>query len=218
MQPVKSFSLAKIFRAVFVAIFVAIVSLVAPVLSHAEEDQGGTLDVLLFGNYNLTSVDTGNMSSNSSDGSWANNFQSGGGGGLGIGYWLNNVVDFRVVAQANIFPSSAQSTLGLLTTGSFPLTAGAEVKLFGNNKVYLYGVADAGAAYEIGLSTSSSSGSPSFKGATAWSAYADAGIGVNFYFLFAEVKMAYLAQLLPGNLVPGQTGFYYVPVSAGFNF
>ncbi len=217
MRSDRSIFRASLVRPVFVSIFIAIVFLGAPGLSQAG-DQGGTVDVLWFGNYNLDSVDTGNMTSIASDGSWAHNFQNGSGGGLGIGYWLNNVVDVRVMAQANIFPSASQSTLGLLTTGSFPLTAGAEVKLFGSNKVYLYGVADAGAAYEIGLSAPSSSGSPSFTGTTAWSAYADAGIGVNFYFLFAEVKVAYLAQLLPGNLVPGQTGFYYVPVTAGFNF
>lgn len=218
MNSDRTFFFVTVFRAVCVALFIATVSLVSPGLSRAAEEQGGTIDVLLFGNYDLATVDTGNMGSNNSEGSWAHNFQNGGGGGLSIGYWLNNVIDLRVMAQGNTFPSSVQSTLGLLTTGSFPLTAGVEVKLLGSNNVYLYGVADAGEAYEIGLSSSSSAGTPSLKGATSWSAYADAGIGINFHFLFAEVKVAYLSQLLPGNMVSGQNGFYYVPVTAGFNF
>ncbi len=50
-----------------------------------------------------------------------------------------------------------------------------------------------------------------------WSASGDIGLGLNINWLFVEVKFAYMPQFVP-NFGYGQNGFYYVPVTVGFNF
>ena len=182
--------------------------------SFALSSGPGEWNVLLFGNYDLVSPNTGTVYTNApaaENSQWNKAFNNGAGGGLGIGYWFNDVVAFRIEAQFNEFNTPLSSSTSILGALSAPLTGGLEVKLLGNADYFLYAAVDLGAAYENDIGSLISSVSP------AWSAYADAGIGLNIDWIFLEVKIAYLPETFP-NASFGQNPFWHVPVSAGFNF
>ncbi|MHB8369116.1 MAG: hypothetical protein ACYDBP_05400 [Leptospirales bacterium] len=185
--------------------------------SFAQTSGPGAVDVLLFGNYDLTSVNTASLYSNAPAGfnsQWNKAFNNGTGGGLGIVVWLSDNLALRVEGQANTFTTPLTSSTNILGALSMPITGGVEVKLLGNADDFLYLTADVGAAYEndIGsLMSSLTHISP------AWSAYADAGIGFNLDWIFLEVKVAYLPDTFP-NSYYSQNPLWYIPVTAGFNF
>ncbi|MHB8421407.1 MAG: hypothetical protein ACYC9S_00305 [Leptospirales bacterium] len=215
-------------RSVFWILAVALLFLSVggkPRAAHADSSGTGTWNLLLFGNYDLSSLDTGNIATSSlyntlqnslgTATSFANNFKSGYGAGLAIVYWFNDLAAFRVGVQGNIFPGKTAGQFSGDSVQSAPLFGGFEARLLGNQDYYLYGVVDGGAAYEDSVTGSSPTLSNSIS--HAWTAYADVGLGLNLNLLFVEVKFAYMPQFVPAY---GQTqnGFYYVPVTAGFNF
>lgn len=185
--------------------------------SFALSSGPGEWNVLLFGNYDLVSPNTGNLFTNapaSGNSQWNKAFNNGTGGGLGIAYWFNDVVAFRFEAQVNDFNTPLSSSTSILGALSAPLTGGVEIKLLGNADYFLYAAADIGAAYENDIGSLLSSATHI---SPAWSAYADAGIGLNIDWIFLEVKVAYLPDTFPNSFY-SQNPFWYIPVTAGFNF
>ncbi len=205
----------------------AVLFLLAPAApqARAATSGSGVWDFLIFGNYDISTIDTGNISSSqvlntalSATGqatSFANTFQNGYGAGLAIVYWFNDVLAFRVGAQGNFFEGKSSSLASGNSLQSAPLFGGIEAKLYGDPDYFLYGVIDAGAAYEESVSGASPTLSNYLN--HGWSAYGDIGLGLNINWLFVEVKFAYMPQFVP-NFGYGQNGFYYVPVTVGFNF
>ncbi|AKS23866.1 MULTISPECIES: hypothetical protein [Leptospirillum] len=193
--------------------------------ARAATSGSGAWDFLVFGNYDMSTVDTGNISSSQSYNtalaatgqatSFANTFQNGYGAGLAIVYWFNDVLAFRVGAQGNFFEGKGSSVYSGDSLQSAPLFGGFEAKLYGDPDYFLYGVIDAGAAYEESVSGASPTLSNYLN--HGWSAYGDIGLGLNLDWIFVEVKFAYMPQFVP-DYGHGQNGFYYVPVTAGFNF
>ncbi|MGL3710322.1 hypothetical protein ACSYAY_05595 [Leptospirillum ferriphilum] len=206
------------------AVALAVLAPEAP-QARAATSGSGAWDFLVFGNYDISSVDTGNISSSqlyntalSATGqatSFANTFQNGYGAGLAIVYWFNDVLAFRVGAQGNFFEGKSSSVYSGDSLQSAPLFGGFEAKLYGDPDYFLYGVIDAGAAYEESVSGASPTLSNYLN--HGWSAYGDIGLGLNLDWIFVEVKFAYMPQFVP-DYGHGQNGFYYVPVTAGFNF
>lgn len=196
-----------------------------PIMAHAASSGTGTWNLLLFGNYDLSTMDNGNIATSSLENtaltalgtatSFANNFRNGYGAGLAIAYWFNDTLAFRVGAQGNFFQGKTAGQFSGNSIESAPLFGGFEAKLYGNEDYFLYGVIDGGAAYEDSVTGSSPTVSNSMN--HAWTAYGDAGLGLNLNFLFVEVKFAYMSQFVPAY-GQAQNGFYYVPVTAGFNF
>ncbi len=209
-------------RKTLLALAVVLASFLAPSRSFAVTSGPGVWDFMIFGNYDVTSLDNGNTFANPpstlTNQPWNKELNNGYGGGVGLAYWFNDVVAFRLEAQTNLFsvPTSLKtSTIGSLQ--SSPLTGGIEVKLVGDPDYYLYLVVDVGGAYEGQMAGTGFFGKTD---ANAWTAYGDAGLGVNIDWVFIEAKVAYLPQAIP-QLNPslgGQSGFWYVPVTAGFNF
>jgi hypothetical protein len=171
---------------------------------------------MIFGNYDLVSPNTGNVYSGAGQPSltFANTLQNGYGAGIGTAYWFNDVLAFRVMAQGNFYQLKSPVTGSM---ESAPLTGGFEAKLYGGPDYYLYAAVDAGAAYQLDLPNNTSP-TLSGKGSTnAWSAYGDVGLGVNFDWVFVEVKLAYLPDSIP-HAQSSQNALWYIPVTAGFNF
>ena len=197
-----------------------------PARSWAVTSAPGVWDLMIFGNYNLVSPNTGNMfqsstinsylSSQGKPTSWPGNMQNGYGAGIGTAYWFNDVLAFRMEVQGNFFQMQKSGNV----TGSMesaPITGGFELKLYGNTDYYLYGAVDAGAAYQLSLPNNTSP-TLSGKGSTsAWSSYGDVGVGLNLDYVFVEAKFAYLPNFTP-NAQSATNALWYVPVTAGFNF
>jgi hypothetical protein len=202
----------------FASVFAALLLLAgwtAPLKARAASSGPGVWNLLLFGNYDMLSgIDTQGLASGSGNNTFPNNFQNGYGAGLSVVYWFNDVVAFRVSAQGNFFQGQNGYSYAGNSLESAPLTGGFEVKLYGDPDYFLYGVIDAGAAYEDEVTGSSITLSNSL--AHSWSAYGDVGLGVNLNWVFLEVKFAYLPQALPQY--SNQNAFYYIPFTAGFNF
>lgn len=189
-----------------------------PAKSYAVTSGPGVWDLMVFGNYDLLSPNTGsiytNLPAGQANSNWNNTYNNGYGGGVGIAYWFNDVVAFRVEAQTSLFTDKSPLTGSIQSS---PLTGGFEVKLVGDPEYYLYAVADGGVAYEATMSGQNWFGKSSNN---SWSTYADAGLGFNFSWVFVEAKIAYLPESLPGAGLSGtgQNALWYVPVTAGFNF
>ena len=206
------------------AVVIALFSFETP-QARAATSGSGAWNFLVFGNYDISTVDTGNISSSqiyntalSATGqatSFTNTFQNGYGAGLAIVYWFNDVLAFRVGAQGNFFEGKSSSLYSGNSLQSAPLFGGFEAKLYGDPDYFLYGVIHAGAAYEESVSGASPTLSNYLN--HGWSAYGDVGLGLNLDWIFVEVKFAYMPQFVP-DFGHGQNGFYYVPVTAGFNF
>lgn len=197
----------------------------APLTARAASSGPGVTSILLFGNYDLSSVDNADIATSSLTNttlsalgtatSFANNFQDGYGAGLAIVWWFNDTVAFRVGVQGNFFQGKTAGQFTGNSIQSAPLFGGLEAKLYGDADYFLYGVVDAGAAYEDEVKGSSPTLSNSL--AHSWTTYGDVGLGLNLNYIFLEVKLAYMPQFVPGY-GQSQNGFYYVPVTAGFNF
>lgn len=191
------------------------VSFLAPSRSFAVTSGPGIWDFMIFGNYNLVSPDTGEVFKNTSTPTWNNALNNGYGGGVGVAYWFNDMIAFRIEAQTDLYTLPTAQGGGSLQ--SSPLTGGLEVKLWGNPDYYLYFVIDAGAAYEANMSGQSFFGKST---ANSWTAYGDAGLGVNIDWIFVEAKIAYMPQAIAHGVSGGngQNALWYVPLTAGFNF
>ena len=190
-------------------------SFFAPSRSFAVTSGPGIWDFMIFGNYNLVSPDTGGVFKNTSTPTWNNALNNGYGGGVGVAYWFNDMIAFRIEAQTDLYTLPTAQGGGSLQ--SSPLTGGLEVKLWGNPDYYLYFVIDAGAAYEANMSGQSFFGKST---ANSWTAYGDAGLGVNIDWIFVEAKIAYMPQAIAHGVSGGngQNALWYVPLTAGFNF
>ena len=194
---------------VFLALFMTLASTCFPSKALAVTSGPGAWDVLVFGNYDLVSPNTGEAYKNLSTPTWNNELNNGYGGGIGLVYWFNDTVAFRIEAQTNLYTIPNANALQ-----SSPLTGGFEIKLLGDPDYFLYFVIDAGAAYEEGLNGKTFFGTAS---SNAWSAYGDAGLGFNLNWIFIEAKIAYLPQTL-AHSSSSQNGLWYIPLTAGFNF
>jgi hypothetical protein len=166
---------------------------------------------MIFGNYDMVSPNTGEVFQNTTAPTWNNELNNGYGGGVGVAYWFNNVVAFRIEAQTSLFTIPTAQGGGSLQ--SSPLTGGVEFKLVGDTEYYLYAAIDAGAGYESNMTGQSFFGTASHS---SWSTYGDAGLGLNLSWVFIEAKFAYLPQALSGS--GNQNALWYVPLTAGFNF
>lgn len=205
-------------KAGLLALALLVAGLAAPAKSYAVTSGPGVWDLMIFGNYDLVSPNTGNAYSSIpaplTSPTWANTMQNGYGAGIGTAYWFNDVLALRVMAQGNFYQLKSPATGSM---ESAPLTGGLEAKLYGGPDYYLYAVVDAGAAYELDLPNNTSP-TLSGKGSTsAWSAYGDVGLGVNIDWVFVEVKLAYLPDSIPHS-TSSQNALWYIPVTAGFNF
>ncbi len=197
------------------ALAIVAASFLSPSRSFAVTSGPGIWDFMIFGNYNLVSPNTGEAYKNTSAPTWNNLLNNGYGGGVGVAYWFNDMIAFRIEAQTDLYTIPTAQGGGSLQ--SSPLTGGLEVKLWGNPDYYLYFVIDAGAGYEANLSGQSFFGKST---ANSWTAYGDAGLGVNFDWVFVEAKIAYMPQSIAHGVSGGngQNALWYVPLTAGFNF
>ena len=201
-------------KGLLVMAFVA-ASFLAPSRSFAVTSGPGIWDFMIFGNYNLVSPDTGEVYKNTPAPTWNNMLNNGYGGGVGVAYWFNDMIAFRIEAQTDLYTIPTAQGGGSLQ--STPLTGGLEVKLWGNPDYYLYFVIDAGAGYEATMSGQSFFGKTT---ANSWTAYGDAGLGFNIDWVFVEAKIAYMPQSIAHGVSGGngQNALWYVPLTAGFNF
>ena len=185
-----------------------------PARSWAVTSAPGVWDLMVFGNYDMVSPNTGNVLSTSSATNWNNVLDNGYGAGLGVAYWFNDTIAFRFEVQGNFF-SGAGTEKGTALE-SAPITGGFEAKLYGDTDYYLYALVDAGAAYELSLPNTSSPAMSATGQTNAWSSYGDVGLGLNLDYVFVEAKFAYLMDFLPKTA--GQNALWYIPITAGFNF
>lgn len=202
-------------RGAALALALLFAGLLLPSKSYAVTSGPGVWDFMVYGNYDLVSPNTGDVFKNTSAPTWNNELNNGYGGGVGVAYWFNDTVAFRIEAQTSLYTEPTGVGGGALQ--SSPLTGGLEVKLWGDPEYYLYAVIDLGGAYESNLTGQSFFGKAT---SNSWSAYGDAGLGVNLSWVFIEAKIAYLPQALAsgGSGGNGQNALWYVPVTAGFNF
>ena len=205
-------------KAGLLALALLVAGLLSPAKSYAVTSGPGVWDLMIFGNYDLVSPNTGSVFNSLPAGftspTWANTMQNGYGAGIGTAYWFNDVIAFRVMAQGNFYQLKSPAPGSM---ESAPLTGGFEAKLYGGPDYYLYAAVDAGAAYELSLPNNTSP-TLSGKGSTnAWSAYGDVGLGVNIDWVFVEVKLAYLPDAI-AHASSSQNALWYIPVTAGFNF
>ena len=191
-----------------------------PDAGRAASSGPGVWDVMIYGNYDLVSPNSGGTLSNAPSSlaspAWNKFFNDNGyGGGVGVAYWLNDVWAVRAMAQTSLF--ATPSSYGGGSTQSSALTGGLEAKLFGDAEYYLYAVLDAGGAFEANMPGQGFFGKTT---ASSWTAYADVGLGFNLSWVFLEAKLATLPQALAGGVSGGygQNPFWYVPLTAGFNF
>lgn len=186
-----------------------------PAKSWAVTSAPGVWDLMVFGNYDMVSPNTGAVMQNSSTPTWNNELNNGYGAGLGLAYWFNDTIAFRLMVQGN-FSQVSSSVVSKMAYESAPITGGFEAKLYGDTDYYVYALVDAGAAYELGLPNTSSPTLSATGSTNAWSSYGDAGLGLNLDYVFVEVKVAYLMDSMPKTA--GQNALWYIPVTAGFNF
>ncbi|MEC4682976.1 MAG: hypothetical protein VST70_04770 [Nitrospirota bacterium] len=215
MHPSNDTKVLSCLRGAFVALAIMMASLALPSKSYAVTSAPGVWDFMIFGDYDMVSLNTGAVLKNSSTPTWNNEMNNGYGGGLGVAYWFNNVVAFRLEAQTSLFTIPSAQGGGALQ--SSPLTGGFEFKLMGDTEYYLYAVIDAGVAYEGSMTGQSFFGKTT---ANSWSAYGDAGLGVNLSWVFLEAKVAYMPEAIASGISGGggQNALWYVPLTAGFNF
>ena len=205
-------------RCALLALAILAISVFTPTVSRAQASGAGDWNVLLFGNYNFVSPDTGtvfsNLTSSFTSPTWNKYLSDGYGGGIGIVYWFMEDVAFRAEAQASLFNAGTSPFFTSGALESAPLTGGFEVKLVGDQNYFLYLAIDGGVAYENALQSPGFFAKSSYH---AWSSYADAGFGLNLDWVFVEVTIAYLPDAVPNS--PYQQGaLWYVPLTAGFNF
>ena len=186
-----------------------------PARSWAVTSGPGVWDLMVFGNYDLVSPNTGSIYSNTSTPTWNNTLSNGYGAGLGVAYWFNDTIAFRLEVQGNFFQGAGVAKT--LALESAPLTGGFEAKLYGSADYYLYALVDAGAAYELSLPNTNGPALSATGQHNAWSGYGDVGLGMNFDYVFVEAKFAYLMDSIPKAASP-QNGLWYIPITAGFNF
>ncbi len=202
----------------FLLLAVSVITLTAlPAKSWAGVAASGQWNLMVFGNYDLSSLDSSNIPTNSnlSNQTFSDTFKNGYGAGVGFAYWMSDNFAFRVLAQGNMFQGQQTGLLSGDSIKSAPITAGLEVNLLGDPEHFLYAVVDLGAAYQENVT-----GAEPFGGTElshGWSSYGDVGIGVNFAYFFVEAKVAYLPQFIP-QFSQGQNGSFYVPVTAGISF
>ncbi|EQD24679.1 MAG: hypothetical protein M1537_09120 [Nitrospirae bacterium] len=141
-----------------------------------------------------------------------NQVENGYGGGLEITGWLAQNLAVRFQADVWTFPPQA----GQYAVSMLPILLGLEVKVLGGNRVYLYVAADGGAAFN-GQKVSNV-----FSG-TSLSPYAQAAVGLNFYFLQFEASYGILMNPLQSG-ASGMTGtggktnpFFIVPLTLGIH-
>ena len=185
-----------------------------PARSWAVTSAPGVWDLMVFGNYDMVSPNTGSLYSTTSTPTWSNAINNGYGAGIGVAYWFNDTIAFRLEVQGNFF--QGQNSLKTTSMESAPITGGFEAKLYGDTDYYLYAFVDAGAAYELSLPNTTSPALSAAGQSNAWSSYGDAGLGLNLDYVFVEAKFAYLMDFLPKTT--GQNALWYIPVTAGFNF
>ncbi|MGC8500069.1 MAG: hypothetical protein ACP5OS_02690 [Leptospirillia bacterium] len=186
-----------------------------PAKSWAVTSAPGVWNLMVFGNYDMVSPNTGAVMQNSSTPTWNNELNNGYGAGLGLAYWFNDTIAFRLMVQGN-FVQVSSSVASKMAYESAPITGGFEAKLYGDTDYYVYALVDAGAAYELGLPNTTSPTLSATGSTNAWSSYGDVGLGVNLDYVFVEVKIAYLMDSMPKTA--GQNALWYIPVTAGFNF
>ncbi|EQD38902.1 conserved hypothetical protein, secreted, partial [mine drainage metagenome] len=167
-----------------------------PAKSWAVTSAPGVWDLMVFGNYDMVSPNTGAVMQNSSTPTWNNELNNGYGAGLGLAYWFNDTIAFRLMVQGN-FSQVSSSVASKMAYESAPITGGFEAKLYGDTDYYVYALVDAGAAYELGLPNTSSPTLSATGSTNAWSSYGDAGLGLNLDYVFVEVKVAYLMDSMP---------------------
>jgi hypothetical protein len=199
--------------AILLAAALVIAGALFPARSWAVTSGPGVWDLMVFGNYDLVSPNTGSAFPNTSTPTWNNLMDNGYGAGLGVAYWFNDTIAFRLEVQGNFFQGAGANTSAL---ESAPLTGGFEAKLYGSADYYLYAVVDAGAAYELSLPNTNGPALSAKGQSNAWSGYGDVGLGMNFDYVFVEAKFAYLMDALPHTA--SQNGLWYIPITAGFNF
>ncbi len=194
-----------------------------PAKSWAVTSAPGVWDLMVFGNYDMVSPNNGDVFQNYASipnvttPTWKNQLNNGYGAGLGLAYWFNDTIAFRLMAQGNFFQASSSALFKTTASESAPITGGFEAKLYGDTDYYVYALVDAGAAYELSLPNTSSPALSATGSTNAWSSYGDAGLGLNLDYVFVEVKVAYLMDFMPKS-ASSQNAFWYIPVTAGFNF
>ncbi|MGC8529040.1 MAG: hypothetical protein ACP5OP_02420 [Leptospirillia bacterium] len=204
----------RVVSALFLTAALVVVGALFPARSWAITSGPGVWDLMVFGNYDLVSPNTGAQNPISSTPTWNNALSNGYGAGLGAAYWFNDTIAFRLEVQGNFFQGAG--TFKTTALESAPITGGFEAKLYGNADYYLYALVDAGAAYELSLPNTNGPALSATGQSNAWSGYGDVGIGMNFDYVFVEAKFAYLMDSLPK--VASQNGLWYIPITAGFNF
>lgn len=205
---------------VFLSAILLAAGLAFPDAGRAASSGPGVWDFMIYGNYDLVSPNSGAAVSNEPAGTtspaWNKFFNDNGyGGGVGVAYWLSDVWAVRALAQTDLF--TTPSTYGGGSTQSSAFTGGIEAKLLGNAEYFLYAVVDLGGAFEANMPGQGFFGKTT---ASSWTTYADAGLGLNLSWVFLEAKVAYMPQALAGGVSGGygQSAFWYVPLTAGFNF
>ncbi len=190
---------------------------IAPTKAFSAVAANGQLNLMIFGNYDFTALDSSNLPINPTgpNQSFAKSFENGYGAGVGFAYWMTDNIAFRMMAQGNMFQGNQTGLLPNDSIKSAPITAGLEFNLLGDPEHFLYAVVDAGGAYQELVTGASAFGGTEIS--HGWSSYGDAGIGINFAYFFVEAKVAYLPQFAP-QYTQGQNGSFYVPVTAGFSF
>jgi hypothetical protein len=206
----------KIFSALFFA-GIALFGVFSPTKAFSAVAANGQLNLMIFGNYDFTALDSSNLPTNPTgpNQTFAKSFENGYGAGIGFAYWMTDNIAFRMMAQGNMFQGNQTGLFASDSIKSAPITAGLEFNLLGDPEHFLYAVVDAGGAYQELVTGASAFGGTELS--HGWSSYGDAGIGINFAYFFVEAKVAYLPQFAP-QYSQGQNGSFYVPITAGFSF
>jgi len=196
---------------------IAVFGMISPTKASAAVAANGQLNLMIFGNYDFTALDSSNLPNNPTgpNETFAKSFENGYGAGIGFAYWMTDNIAFRMMAQGNMFQGNQSGLLSGDSIKSAPITAGLEFNLLGDPEHFLYAVVDAGGAYQEMVTGASAFGGTELS--HGWSSYGDAGIGINFAYFFVEAKVAYLPEFLP-QYSQGQNGSFYVPITAGFSF
>ena len=189
----------------------------APTKAFAGVAANGQLNLMVFGNYDFTALDSSNLPINPTgpNQTFAKSFENGYGAGLGFAYWMTDNIAFRMMAQGNMFQGNQSGLFSGNSIKSAPITAGLEFNLLGDPEHFFYAVIDAGGAYQELVTGASAFGGTELS--HGWSSYGDAGIGINFAYFFVEAKVEYLPQFVP-QATQGQNGSFYIPITAGFSF
>ncbi|MHB1758087.1 MAG: hypothetical protein ACYCT9_11380 [Leptospirillum sp.] len=216
MRTLKKTLFIKIIFPLFIAGVVTVIA-TPPTKAFSAGAAAGQLNLMIFGNYDFTALDTSNLPVHSpvSNQSFARSFENGYGAGVGFGYWMTDNIAFRMMAQGNLFQGSQTGFFSGSSIMSAPVTAGLKIRLLGDPKHFFFAVVDSGGAYQELVSGASAFGGKEIS--HGWSSYGDIGIGQNYAYFFLEAKVAYLPQFVP-QFSRGQNGSFYVPISTGINF